>query len=135
MHAGEYPSGNITVVIEEDEKTALLEFDPPLPDQDCSMLVVTSDSFEETVFIRTLAGDINRDGMVTTTDSAVIKPHIPAVVDETNFFYDYSTDGRVPVSDFSEIKSNYRHAVPSCPGTTGLSLRKMPISILECGMR
>jgi hypothetical protein len=62
--------------------------------------------------IGTLAGDIGRDGQVTTGDSASVKPRYQHMVHDNNFIYDYNCDGQITTGDASAIKTKYQHALP-----------------------
>ena len=94
--------------------TVRLSFDPALPDADCCRITLKGDA-AGTWSVRPLRGDITRDGIVTTADASLIKPHYQETVTEANFIYDYNADGQITTSDFSLIKPLYQRAAPACP--------------------
>jgi hypothetical protein len=65
--------------------------------------------------VRTLSGDVNRDGLVTTSDVALIKPHFQETVDANTFLFDFNADGAISTADASLIKPAFQNAAPSCP--------------------
>jgi hypothetical protein len=100
-----------------------VEFDPPLPDQDCCTITLTG-GVEGGFQVRTLAGDINRDGKVTTGDMSIIKPHFREYTDEDNVLYDFNCDGVITTSDFSQIKPLLQHTAPACGEKVRESIKK-----------
>jgi hypothetical protein len=100
-----------------------VEFDPPLPDQDCCTITLTGD-VEGRFQVRTLAGDINRDGRVTTGDMSIIKPHFREHTDEENFLYDFNCDGVITTADYSMIKPLLQHIAPGCGEKVRESVKK-----------
>jgi hypothetical protein len=65
--------------------------------------------------VRTLVGDVDRDGEVLTTDASRIKSRLQDPVSEGNFWYDVDWDGRIITVDASKVKSRFQNTVPSCP--------------------
>jgi hypothetical protein len=120
-------TGTITATREGD-RTVVIEFDPALPDQDCcevgiaGMASTYGAASADSWFVRTLAGDVSRDGEVKVSDKALIKPKISGdpLIDlpspEANFWFDVSCDGVITVSDSALIKPKIGHTAPPCPG-------------------
>jgi hypothetical protein len=74
-----------------------------------------ADLLNPTFTVRTLAGDVSRDGEVTVSDKSLIKPKIGQTVDPTNFYFDVSCDGEISVSDAALVKPKIGNAAPPCP--------------------
>ena len=91
-----------------------MTFTPGLPDQDCCTITLSGD-VSDSWKVRTLQGDTSRDGNVTTSDAATIKPKFQAAVNATTFQYDYSADGVITASDAALIKSLFQNQAPACP--------------------
>ena len=64
--------------------------------------------------VRTLAGDVDRDGTVSTGDASVVKPHFGEPAGAGNAEYDYDCNGTVTTADFSLIKPHFGHEL-TCP--------------------
>ena len=69
------------------------------------------DSFD----VRTLRGDINRDGVVSTADASIIKPRFGQLPGVVGAEFDYNVDGIVSTADFSQVKPLFGNATPVCP--------------------
>ena len=107
-------NGTVSVNVNA-SKTVQLEFTrDPLPDQDCCTIILAGDCTDR-FKVRTLKGDINRDGGVSTSDAALIKAQYQKPVTTTNFLFDYTNDGQISTSDASLIKALYQHQAPACP--------------------
>ena len=107
-------AGSLEVEIDdEDDTVAWLYFDPPLPDADCCTVELSGDA-SGSVTVRTLAGDVNRDGQVTTADASLVKPHFQETVNDTNFLFDFNGDGLITTSDYALIKPLFQHTAPAC---------------------
>ncbi len=85
-----------------------------LPDQDCCTISLTGD-IEGSVTVRTLSGDIDRNGIVSTGDASIIKPNFGATLDATNFVHDYDANGVISTGDASTVKPNFGNTGPDCP--------------------
>ena len=94
--------------------TVTVEFDERLPDADCCTVTLSGD-VEDSFTVRMLAGDVDRDGAVSTGDASIVKPHFGEAVSVDNMLYDYNCSGLVTTADFSEIKPNFGNEVASCP--------------------
>ena len=105
-------SGSVTTSAYE--STVEVEFNPALPDEDCCTITLSGE-VEDTFAVRTLAGDVDRDGAVSTGDASVVKPHFGEPADADNAEFDFDCNGLVSTSDFSTIKPNFGHQAPACP--------------------
>ena len=63
-------SGSVGASVDGD--TVMASFDPALPDQDCCEITLTGDVVDS-LWVRTLEGDVNRDGFTNTTDAGAVK--------------------------------------------------------------
>jgi hypothetical protein len=97
-----------------DSDTIRVDFDPALPDVDCCNVILNGDAYDN-FHVRTLAGDINLDGVVTGTDPSIIKPHLGDLTDGANFIFDFNADGAITGADFSLIKPLLGNIAPDCP--------------------
>jgi hypothetical protein len=86
----------------------------PLPDQTCCTIVFGGSGFGVRK-IRSLAGDVGRDGEVTVSDKALIKPKIGEPLDSDNFYLDVNCDGEIKVSDMALVKPKIGNTAPECP--------------------
>ena len=94
--------------------TVTVEFAPALPDRDCCEITLTGDA-EDSFSVRTLKGDLNRDGSVNTTDASQIKLRFGQDAATAGPQYDYNTDGTVNTTDFSQVKLNFGKSAAQCP--------------------
>jgi len=94
--------------------TIAVEFDPPLPADDCCTISLTGD-LEAGYSIATLEGDVDRNLIVNSIDASAIKPRFGQATDEANFIYDVGCDGIVSSLDYSAIKPRFGHQLPGCP--------------------
>jgi hypothetical protein len=96
--------------------TVTVEFSGPLPDRDCCEVSLTGDAVDS-FHVRTLAGDIDRSGLVSTGDASIIKPKFGQTPSEAagNVEYDYDCSGLVSTGDFSQVKPQFGHTAPACP--------------------
>ena len=112
--------GRLTATLSR-QTTIILTFDPPLPNATCctielvDMVSASGAPLAEQFTVRPLAGDVNRDGGVTTSDTALIKPAFQQPVGVSNFLFDYTTDGVISSSDAATIKPRYQQQAPRCP--------------------
>ena len=105
-------SGSVTTT--PADATVTVEFDPALPDRDCCEITLTGD-VQDSFSVRTLKGDVNRDGSTNTTDASQIKPRFGQDAATAGPQYDYNTSGTVNTTDFSQIKLFFGNAAPECP--------------------
>ena len=94
--------------------TMSVNFSEALPDEDCCTVTLTGDA-ADSFDVRTLRGDISRDGVVSTADPSIIKPKFgsdPAVQGPQ---FDYNVDGAISTADFSQVKPLFGNSTPSCP--------------------
>jgi hypothetical protein len=98
------------VTAEADGTTVTVTFSQPLPDVDCCTVGLTGDS-DDSFVIRTLSGDINRDGQVIIGDASSIKVRYQQPVGEGNFIYDYNCDNQITTGDFYAIKTKFQHMI------------------------
>ncbi|MFQ5490486.1 MAG: hypothetical protein ACE5GE_07170 [Phycisphaerae bacterium] len=94
-----------------DGNTIHLTFNPPIVDDTCHVLLDCGAS----VCVRSLHGDISRNGRVTTGDASILRFFFnqdPAVVGPQ---YDFDTNGLITTGDFSQIRFFFNNTVPICP--------------------
>ena len=60
----------------------------------------------------TLAGDVNRNGVVNASDIALTKSRIGQPINATNFRADVNAAGAINASDVSIVKSHIGTALP-----------------------
>jgi hypothetical protein len=65
--------------------------------------------------VRVLAGDVDRDGEVLTTDASKVKSRFQDPVDQTKFCYDVDCDGQIITVDASKVKSRLQNKAAVCP--------------------
>ena len=66
-------------------------------------------------FARTLAGDIDRSGQVSTADASIIKPKFGQTPTALTAEFDFDVSGQISTSDFSQVKPKFGHIAPECP--------------------
>jgi hypothetical protein len=103
---------NETVAVDGTIVTIL--FDDPLPDQDCCTVTLSGDS-DDRLNVRILVGDVGRDGEITVSDKAMIKPVTGHSLTQANHYFDVSCDGLISVSDRAMLKPRIGRSAPSCP--------------------
>jgi hypothetical protein len=92
--------------------TVTVTFDEPLPDQAfCTVALDCGAS----VCVRGLQGDTNRDGLVSTGDASIIKPHFGDIPTGANAEFDFDVSGVISTGDFSQVKPLFGHTAPACP--------------------
>jgi hypothetical protein len=105
-------AGSITVTAAD--TTVTVEFAPALPNQDCCEITLSGD-VSDSFAVRTVRGDVNRNGDANTTDASQLK----LLFGETAYWagaqYDYNTDGMVNTTDFSQVKLTFGQSAPACP--------------------
>ncbi len=98
-----------------------IEFAPALPDQDCceislsGVATMTGVPIRDVRNIRTLAGDMTRDGQVTTADPLSIKLSFGQPIDASNFLLDFNESGAVTTGDYLQLGLYFGHSAPACP--------------------
>jgi hypothetical protein len=118
-------SGAIDVSLQEGaycgESKLVVTFTPALPDQDCctitldGMTSVYGQSSVAQFDVTPLAGDVDRDGQVLTTDASRVKARFQEPVGPETFIYDVDCDGQIITPDASAVKSRFQHTAPDCP--------------------
>ena len=99
----------------------LITFDPALPNQDCcevtlgGMLSADGQPFQGSMPVRTLEGDLNRDGSTNTTDASQVKLRFGQTATEANCEWDFNVSGAINTTDYSQIKLRFGNAAPQCP--------------------
>ncbi len=71
---------------------------------------VTNPSFSLTA----LQGDIDRNGIVSTGDASIIKPHFGEAVDASNLQFDHDSNGVISTGDASIVKPLFGNAAGGC---------------------
>ena len=118
-------AGTIAASLEDADdcpaSAVILAFDPALPNRDCCW--ITLDGMTTAYgqpgavgfAVRTLAGDIDRSGTVSSVDASSIKPRFGAKADDAQFLYDLDGSGTVSSVDASFVKPRFGHSAPECP--------------------
>ncbi len=94
-----------------------------LPDEDCYTIDLTGmtaggvalDPLSSSFSVQALQGDIDRNGVVSTGDASIIKPHFGEAADAANAVFDFDVNGIISTGDASLIKPLFGHATPGCP--------------------
>jgi hypothetical protein len=96
-------------------------FDPALDDEDCWTIDLTGMTggvyslCNPLAYVRTIAGDVNRSGSVTTADPLAVKIYFGLPIDETNCQYDFDTNGTFTTGDSLGVKIMMGRSAPACP--------------------
>ena len=94
--------------------TIIVEFAPPLPNNDCCTVTLTGEVIA-TCTVAILLGDIDRDLDVTDTDYQQVRLRLGQPANASNCRYDVNADGDINSLDYSSIKLNMGAALPGCP--------------------
>lgn len=120
VNAGAY--GGVISVSTISSTVASISFSPALANADCHTVDLTGmqssggqDLDVPTFNVVALAGDIDRNGTVSTSDSSAVKSHFGEAVDPLAPQYDYDGSGTVTTSDGSAIKASFGTSAPACP--------------------
>ncbi|MFQ5490631.1 MAG: dockerin type I domain-containing protein, partial [Phycisphaerae bacterium] len=105
-------AGAATVSATSNEVT--LTFAPPLPDEDCCAIQLAGD-LVGTLTVRTLHGDIDRNGRVTTGDASIVRFFFGQTAATAGPQYDVNQDGIITPDDFGSIMPLFNHVAPTCP--------------------
>ena len=106
-------SGTVQTTV-ENGISVRVAMEPALPDGDCCDITLNGDSTD--IFrVRTLRGDTNRDGTVSSGDASIIKPHFGESTTDENAHFDYNVDGIITTADYALIKPLFGNSVPLCP--------------------
>ncbi|MFQ5490203.1 MAG: S8 family serine peptidase [Phycisphaerae bacterium] len=98
-----------------------IAFDPRLADEDCCQIslngMLTVDGFPllATVQVRTLRGDVDQDGQVTTGDASQVRFFFNQPVDASSFIFDVDGSGAITTGDFSQVRPFFNKTAPACP--------------------
>ena len=92
--------------------TVTVTFASALPDQNACVVTLTCGA---SVCIRMLAGDINRNGVVTTGDFSDVRFWFNQTACVAGANIDYNTDDGVTTSDASGVRFWFNNTVPVCP--------------------
>ncbi len=106
-------TGSITTTVSTDGMMVTIEFDPALPDRDCSTITF-SGAIVDTFNVRTLVGDTNHDGIVSSADASLIRPWFGREINENNFIYDINVNGSIGNDDFNDVMKYFGKSAPSC---------------------
>ena len=104
------------------QDTLSIDLFPSLVDSDCYSVDLTgmlsvdgADILNPTFTVRPVRGDINRDGVTSTSDASIIKPKFggDAAIEGPEF--DFNADGVISTADFSQVKPLFGNSAASCP--------------------
>ena len=112
------PSAKTFVVPTEIEEasTDKVIFKPgsALADENCCRIELSGGAVGWLDF-RTLAGDVNRDGSVSTADLSSVKVRLGQRVNAGNFRYDVNADGLISTADRSSVVQRLQNVAADCP--------------------
>lgn len=97
-----------------DGTTVTVELSPAFPDQDCCT-VTLSGQVDDSFAVRTLVGDADYDGNVTTADGSAVTQRLGQTAGQTGARYDVDTDDAVTTADQSSITQRLGNVAPVCP--------------------
>ncbi|MHC4235787.1 MAG: dockerin type I domain-containing protein [Planctomycetota bacterium] len=106
-------NGSVTVTAGSGN-TLALDFSEALPDETCCT-ISAGGSASGNRKVRSLVGDVNRDGQVSVSDKALIKPRIGRPLNAANFYFDVNCDGVIGHNDKVLVRPRIGNAAPSCP--------------------
>ena len=101
-------SGNVVTVT----------FDTALPDECCCTVTLDCDDGDGSaeVCVCGLEGDIDRGGLVSTSDASIIKPKFGDTPTNADAEFDFDCSGLIATSDFSQVKPKFGNTlVNPCP--------------------
>jgi hypothetical protein len=96
------------------DQTVTVELAPALPDVDCCEIVLTGD-VGDSFAVRTLRGDVGRDGDTTTYDALITKLVFGQDAATAGPEYDFNGSGTVTTADYLALKLFFGSSAPSCP--------------------
>ena len=79
------------------------------------LTVATEMAVTDLYQVRTLAGDTNLGGTVTTADALQMKIYFGLPVDAGTAAWDYNCSGTIETADYLQIKLRFGNAAPACP--------------------
>ena len=95
--------------------------DRPLPDRDCCQVTLAEMATgygkpaDGLMTVRPLAGDIDRNGLVSTSDATIIKARFGNMPTDADAELDFDVSGQISTGDFSQVKPKFGNAVAECP--------------------
>jgi hypothetical protein len=117
--------GDIGVSLDQGEccgdSRLAVAFTPALPDEDCcritfdGMASIYGQPSVAALTVRTLVGDADRDGSVTTADGSVITQRLGGSATEGDSQYDVDVDGAITTADGSAVTQRLGNVAPNCP--------------------
>ena len=102
------PAISVTYV---DQDTIRVYFDPPLPDQDVSLITLGGNA-SGSCYVRVLTGEIYYNGIITIDDTIPIIERFGQMVTASNFRYDINTDGSITTADYTSVKQRLGNMCP-----------------------
>ena len=85
-----------------------------MPDADCCEITLAGD-VDDSFAVRTLAGDVDRNGQVTPADQQAVHPHFGEAAEQANCGLDINGSGLITLADCSQIKPYLGNEAPACP--------------------
>ncbi len=92
--------------------TVTVGLSPALPDGDACTITLDCGA---SVCVRGLAGDIDRNGIVSTGDASIIKPHFGESATVAGAEFDFDQNDIVSTGDASIVKPLFGNAATACP--------------------
>ena len=106
-------TGTITTSTSQDGTIVILEFSPALPDEDCCTIQLNG-YIEDSFLVRTLRGDLNRDGHTNPVDSNIILLRFGMSAPTAGPEFDFNVDGEVNPGDKDMIIQYFGNKVSDC---------------------
>ncbi len=92
--------------------TIRVDMIPALPDGDACTITLDCGA---SLCVRGLAGDIDRNGIVSTGDASIIKPHFGQNAATAGAEFDFDQNDIVSTGDASIVKPRFGNSAPACP--------------------
>ena len=84
-----------------------------LPDQDCCTVTLTGD-VQDSFQVRTLKGDLDRNGTVTTGDASQARFYFGQTAAQAGCQWDLDQNGDITTGDFSQLRFFFNRTAPDC---------------------
>ncbi|MFQ5489863.1 MAG: PQQ-dependent sugar dehydrogenase [Phycisphaerae bacterium] len=94
--------------------TVTVAFSQALPDLDCCTVTLSGDA-QDHIQVRTLRGDVDRNGSVTTGDASQVRFFFNQTAAAAGPQWDFDSSGTVTTGDFSQIRFFFNNVAPLCP--------------------
>ena len=113
QNPGSEPNVQSTTLTGGDTVTVTLT--SALPDADCCVITLQDDADGASFAVRSLGGDVNRNGLVANDDKSNVKFAIGETLDASNFIKDINGNGTIANDDKSLVKFRIGNSVTCAP--------------------